>query len=78
VTGGQAEFGIPGTVRLRAAATGYTALTLSPIYDSPALVGAILGLEDTDLLNWDTFDRFRSLLAGIELSFNLYPILPPP
>jgi len=71
VTGGQGVLEIPGTVRLRAEARGYTPLTLSPIYDCPALVEAITRLEDNDLLNWETFERFRALLACPELTFKL-------
>ena len=71
--GGLADIACPGTARLRAEAPGYAALTLSPIYDCPALAEAITRLEDTDLLNWETFERMRALLANVELTFGLTP-----
>lgn len=70
---GAADFDFPGTVRLRAEATGHAPLTLSPVYDCPALVDAITGLNETDLLDWATFERFRTLLANIDLTFRLAP-----
>jgi hypothetical protein len=73
VTGGQGVLEIPGTARLRAQAPGYAPLTLSPVYDCPALVEAITRLEDKDLLNWETFERACALLANLELAFNLTP-----
>lgn len=71
--GGQAACDIAGTLRLRAEAPGYAPLTLSPIYDCPALVEAITQIEDTDLLDWATFARTRALLTTIELTFRLKP-----
>lgn len=76
VIGGQSVFKIPGTVRLRAEAPGYAPLTLSPVYGCPALVEAITRLEDKDLLDWQTFERTRALLATIELAFTLKPQVP--
>ncbi len=70
---GLADFAIPGTARLRASAPGYAATTLSPVYDCPALAEAITRLNDADLLQWETFERFRALLANVELTFSLYP-----
>ena len=72
VNSGQGVLEIPGTVRLRAEAPGYAPLTLSPIYDCPALVEAITRLEDKDLLNWETFERTRTLLSEINLTFTLH------
>ncbi len=71
VAGGQGTLDIPGTVRLRAEAPGYAPLTLSPVYDCPALVEAITRLEDHDLLDWETYERTRTLLSTIDLTFNL-------
>jgi hypothetical protein len=73
VSHGQGLVTIPGTVRLRADAPGYAALTLSPVYDCPALVDAITRLEADDLLNWETFELTRTLLSTIELTFKLSP-----
>lgn len=71
--GGQATLDIPGTVRLRAEAPGHAPLTLSPIYDCPALAEAVTRLGDADLLDWQTYERTRALLASIELVFSLNP-----
>jgi hypothetical protein len=68
---GEKLISIPGTVRLRAEAKGYSPLTLSPIFDSPELVQTITGLSDMDLLNWSTFDRLTEQLGKIELVFRL-------
>lgn len=71
--GGAAEFDMPGTVRLRAEVPGRAPQTLSPVYDCPALVDAITGLDADALLDDATFDRFRTLLANIPLTFRLSP-----
>jgi hypothetical protein len=71
VAGGQSYLDIPGTVRLRAEAPGYAPLTLSPVYDCPALVDAVTRLEDKDLLDWQTYERTRALLSTVELTFNM-------
>ena len=70
---GTAEFDMSGAARLRAEAPGREPLTLSPVYDCPALADAITGLDADALLDWSTFERFRSLLAHIELTFPLPP-----
>lgn len=69
--GGTAAFDAPGTVRLRAEAPGFAPLTLSPVFDCPALVEAVTRLDAQDLLDWETFERTRALLADIELTFRL-------
>ncbi len=62
---------IPGTVRLRAEAPGYQPLTLSPFLDYPDLVETITRLEADDLVRWETFERIRSLLGQVPLTFRL-------
>ena len=73
VPNGQGVLNIPGTVRLRADVPGYLPLTLSPVLDNPPLMEALTRLEDTDLLNWETFEHLRSLLSDIDLTFKLTP-----
>jgi len=63
-----------GTVRLRAEAPGYQSVTLSPVLDSPSMVDLVTGLQDTDLLDWKTFEKTRSLLQNLELTFKLQRI----
>jgi hypothetical protein len=76
LTGGGGAFGFSGTARLRAEAPGYAPLTLSPVYDCPALADAITRLEDKDLLDWQTFEHLRALLADIDLTFRLKRLQP--
>jgi hypothetical protein len=64
---------ITGTARIRVAAAGFRPLTLSPFLDNPELVGFITGLQDEDLLNWDTYERIRTMLGEVNLAFNLEP-----
>ena len=73
ITGGQGVLEIPGTVRLRAEAPGYTPLTLSPVLDCPPLIEAVTRLEEKDLLDWETFERLRTMLSGIGLTFEMQP-----
>jgi len=70
---GAATLTVPATVRLRAEAPGYRALTLSPVLDSPALVEQITRLSAEDLLKWETYERTRALLGEIALVFRLEP-----
>lgn len=68
---GEASLTVPGTVRLRAEAAGYAPVTLSPFLDHPALVELVTQLEDKDLLEWQTYERIRALLAEVKLDFAL-------
>lgn len=68
---GEARITIPGTARLRAEAKGYRPLTLSPVFDHPALADTITRLEDKDLLGWSTYERIRGLLSDVKLTFRL-------
>ena len=68
-----ARITIPGTARLRVTATGYQPETLSPYLDDPRLVEFITGLNDEDLLRWDTFERLRTLMSEVKLTFRLKP-----
>lgn len=68
---GFAAVSIPATLRLRAESPGYAAKTLSPVLDFPPLQSSITGLQDTDLLDWSTFEHMRSRLSGCALTFEL-------
>jgi hypothetical protein len=68
---GEAVLTVPGTVRLRAEAPGHQSTTLSPFLDSRVLVEFITRLTAEDLLKWETFERVRALLNGMELGFRL-------
>ncbi|HTL58543.1 MAG TPA: CehA/McbA family metallohydrolase [Candidatus Limnocylindrales bacterium] len=68
---GGGELVVPGTVRLQAQSKGYRPLTLSPVLDNPELVQTVTGLSDSDLLDWNTFDRFREQLGKVHLVFRL-------
>jgi len=68
---GDARFSIPGSARLRADAPGHGSVTLSPFLDNPELVETITHLGDTDLLNWETYQRVHEKLASVELTFRL-------
>jgi len=63
-------------MRLRAEAPGYAAMTLSPFLDYPPLLEAVTRLEDKDLLDWKTFEKMRTLLGDIELTFALKKTTP--
>jgi hypothetical protein len=67
---------MPATLRLRAEASGYQPLTLSPFLDSPELVQAVTSLSDQDLLDWTKFERLRERLSHVELVFRLQQVLP--
>jgi len=69
--GGSGEITIPATARLRADAAGFEPVTLSPFFDHPALVETVTRLEDKDLLDWRTFERIRTLLGDVALTFTL-------
>jgi len=71
VTTGEAQVSIPGTARLRADATGYAPMTLSPFLDSPEMVKAVTEFSDEDLLSWHTFERLQTQLENVELVFRL-------
>ena len=68
---GSGEITIPATARLRADAAGFEPVTLSPFFDHPALVETVTRLEDKDLLDWRTFERIRTLLGDVALTFTL-------
>jgi hypothetical protein len=68
---GEARLTIPGTLRLRAEATGYASVVLSPVLDNPQLMNMITGLSDADLLDWGTFERVREHFSNVELVFKL-------
>ncbi len=69
--GGSGEIMIPATTRLRAQAHDYEEVTLSPLFDHPALIELITRLGDDDLVDWRTFERIRSLLDDVTLTFRL-------
>ena len=73
VTGGQGVLEISGTVRLRADIPGYVPLTLSPVLDYAPLIETVTRLEEKDLLDWQTFERIRTMLSGIGLTFEMQP-----
>jgi hypothetical protein len=64
---------IPATARLRADAPGLEPVTLSPLFDNPALLEMITGLEDKDLVDWRTYERIAALLGDMPLEFVLKP-----
>jgi hypothetical protein len=68
---GDGQVTIPGTARLRAEVPGYTPVILSPFLDHPPLVEFITHLEEKDLLDWATFERVRSMLSEVRLTFAL-------
>jgi hypothetical protein len=68
---GEGVVTIPATARLRADAPGCESLTLSPFFDHPALVQLITSLAAEDLVKWGTFERIRTLLGEVELTFRL-------
>ena len=68
---GSARIKIPGTARLKVTAPGYRPETLSPFLDNPRLVEFITGLNDQDLLRWETFERVRALMSDVKLTFRL-------
>lgn len=71
LTAGTGVVSIPAAHRLRAESPGYEPQTLSPFLDYPPLVKAVTELEETDLTNWPTYERFRSMLEDISLTFRL-------
>ena len=73
---GTATLSIPAIMRLRAEAPGYAALTRSPFLDYPPLLEAVTRLEAKDLLDWKTFEKMRTLLGGVALTFALEPQRP--
>ncbi len=68
---GDGRISVPATVRLRAEVKGYTPLVLSPVLDNPRLVRTVTELADTDLVNWQTFERIRNEASQAELLFKL-------
>ncbi len=62
---------IPATSRLRAECAGFEPVTLSPVFDNPALVDLITRLEDKDLVDWRTFERIHAMLDDVALTFVL-------
>jgi hypothetical protein len=68
---GEGTLVIPGKARLQAESDGYRPLTLSPFLDNPKLLETITSLQDTDLLDWNTFERIRNQFADVELVFRL-------
>jgi hypothetical protein len=76
VRNGGAEMIVPGKVRLRAEAKGYTPVTLSPFLDDPELVKIVAELTENDLLQWETFERIANQLEKIDLVFKLRKATP--
>jgi hypothetical protein len=76
LAGGAGTLVIPATARLRVQAPGYSSLTQSPFFAHAPLVEAITGLSDQDLVDWRTFERIRTLLGDIPLTFKLAPERP--
>jgi hypothetical protein len=68
---GAAQLSIPGTVRLRAEASGYRPLILSPVLDNPELIQAITTFQDSDLTDWRTFEKLRNKLTSIHVVFRM-------
>jgi hypothetical protein len=68
---GEGRLWIPGTVRLRAEATGYQPEMLSPFFDNPPLVELVTRLSAEDLVKWETFEKIRGLLSDVPLTFKL-------
>jgi hypothetical protein len=68
---GEGRLSVEGTVRLRAESEGYEPLVLSPVLDNPGLMRMITGLSDSDLSDWQTFDRIRGELSEVKLAFKL-------
>jgi hypothetical protein len=62
--------------RLRAESRGYAPMTLSPFLDNPELVKTVTTFTDQDLLNWESFDQLKKLLANVELVFRLQKTSP--
>lgn len=62
---------IPATLRLRAEAPSYAAMTRSPFLDYPPLLEAVTHLEAKDLLDWKTFEMMQTLLGEVSLTFAL-------
>jgi hypothetical protein len=71
VVAGTADLIVPAHTRLRATATGYEPMTLSPFLDNPALLSFVTQLDAAALLRWETFERVRSLLGEVTLTFRL-------
>ena len=71
IVAGKGTITIPGTVRLRAESPGYQPLTLSPILDSPDMIEFITGLQESDLLDWSTFEKTSEMLKNLRLTFKL-------
>jgi hypothetical protein len=71
LTNGTRVISIPATHRLRAESRGYEPLTLSPFLDYPPMVKAVTELEEKDLTDWRTYERFGSMLEDISLTFRL-------
>ena len=65
------ELTLTGAARLRAESDGFEPLLLSPFFDHAPLLELITGLEATDLANWETFERVRTLLSDVPLTFAL-------
>jgi hypothetical protein len=71
LTAGESQVVLPGISRLRAEAPGYASLTLSPFLDNAPLLEFITRLEEKELLDWQTFERVRGMLADVRLTFAL-------
>jgi hypothetical protein len=73
---GEIRASVPGVARLRAESRGYAPMTLSPFLDNPELVKTVTTFTDQDLLNWESFDQLKKLLANVELVFRLQKTSP--
>jgi hypothetical protein len=68
---GKIHLPIPATYRLRAEAKGYYPQILSPLFDNPDLLNIIIRMHDTDMLDWNTYEKIISELNDVQLTFKL-------
>ena len=68
---GEATIQVPANRRLRAEVPDYSSQVRSLFLDNPALVEFITQLSADDLLNWETFERVRSLAAETAIAFRM-------
>ncbi|HVX65702.1 MAG TPA: CehA/McbA family metallohydrolase [Bryobacteraceae bacterium] len=68
---GRLALEVPGTARLTVQAPGYAPETKSIFMDSPELLDMALNMRAEQILNWETYEKIRSLLGEIKLDFRL-------
>ncbi len=68
---GKLQLTVPATSRLQIEAEGHKPAEKSIFLDYPPLLDLTLNLRAEDLLTWNTFERIRSLLKDVHLSFEL-------